>query len=243
MFKRVRELADVAYAKGILRHTAFLSDREQEIAKASLSGVLGDFEFFGGYDNAERKLAIFNADKSSFANIVECIFVQQDFAKMNDITLTHRDFLGAFLSLGLKRETLGDILICKDNGAAVFATNSAATLLCTELTTVGRANVSVYKTSFEMLDLETAPVQAQKATLASLRLDVALSAMLKISRGMAQKLVTTKCVSVNHIDIIQTHYEIQENDIFTIKGYGKYKLSEVGGKSRKDRIFINYIKY
>lgn len=243
LVKRVREAADVAYSKDIMRYTAFLSEREQQLAEAALSGFLGDYKFYGGYENAERKLAVFNLGTQSFAEIVECVYVQQIFTKMNDITLTHRDFLGAFLSLGIKRETLGDILICKNNSAAVFASKTAAKLLISELSSVGKANVTVSLTDFNSLELESIDLQQYSATIASLRLDAVLAAMLKLSRAGAQKLISCGNVCVNHIEINQDHYEIQENDIFTVKGFGKYKLSEIGGKSRKDRVFINYIKF
>lgn len=243
LIKRVRETADTAYTKEIMRCTAFLTDREQQLAQAALSGFLGDFKFYGGYDDAERKLALFNYDMQSFTEIVECVYIQRIFTKMNDITLTHRDFLGAFLSLGIKRETLGDILICKNNSAAVFASKTAAKLLISQLSTVGKVKVAAGLTDYNLLELESTQTQQHNATVVSLRLDAVLSAMMKTSRVAAQKLISSGSVCVNHIDINQDHFETQENDVFTIKGYGKYKLIKIGGKSRKDRVFIDYIKF
>ena len=83
----------------------------------------------------------------------------------------------------------------------------------------------------------------QTATVASLRLDAVLAAMLHISRGDAVQLVKSGMVEVNHVSTVSAHYEVFENDVFSIRGRGKYKLCGVGAKSRKGRTFVSYIEY
>ena len=83
----------------------------------------------------------------------------------------------------------------------------------------------------------------QTASLASLRLDAALAAMLHCSREEAAQLVRTGRVQANHLEMTSPHAAIYEGDIFTIRGKGRFRLESIGGKSRRDRIFIQYYQY
>ena len=83
----------------------------------------------------------------------------------------------------------------------------------------------------------------QTASLASLRLDAALAAMLHCSREEAAQLVRTGKVQANHLEMTSPHAAIYEGDIFTIRGKGRFQLESIGGKSRRDRIFIQYYQY
>ena len=83
----------------------------------------------------------------------------------------------------------------------------------------------------------------QTASLASLRLDAALAAMLHCSREEAAQLVHTGKVQANHLEMTSPHAAIYEGDIFTIRGKGRFRLESIGGKSRRDRIFIQYYQY
>ena len=114
--------------------------------------------------------------------------------------------------------------------------------MCDELSSVGRCSVCVRAGRAEELPgREERP--AQTATVASLRLDAVLAAMLHISRGDAVQLVKSGMVEVNHVSTVSAHYEVFENDEFSIRGRGKYKLCGVGAKSRKGRTFVSYIEY
>ena len=167
-----------------------------------------------------------------------CLFAQTLRA---DRALTHRDYLGALMSLGIRRECIGDILLSED-GAYLFVLDTVAPLVCDELSSVGRCSVCVRAGRAEELPgREERP--AQTATVASLRLDAVLAAMLHISRGDAVQLVKSGMVEVNHVSTVSAHYEVFENDVFSIRGRGKYKLCGVGAKSRKGRTFVSYIEY
>ena len=160
--------------------------------------------------------------------MTETLFIETPHAER---ALTHRDYLGALLSLGIKRECLGDILPCP-NGAYVFALPRIAPLLLEDLTSVGRCAARVRTASSEALPPIPQP-EEKTASVASLRLDAVLAAMLHVSRA----------VDVNHVTMSSALSEVYENDRFSVRGYGKYRLCGTGARSRKGRTFVSYLEY
>lgn len=238
--RRVRELAGAAQSSGAPRQTAFLNDRQQALACAALSAAgCAGYHFDGGYPEAERKILCLHGetDKDA-APRFSCLFLET----MGERTaLSHRDYLGALLSLGVKRECVGDILTC-DAGAYVFLLDTVAPLLREELSRVGRCTVRARAAKAQELP-EQAERPLRKVSIASLRLDALLAAMLHISRADAAGLVKSGAVEINHVPTASVHAEVYENDTFSIRGYGKYHLSEIGSQSRKGRIFVSYFEY
>lgn len=239
-FRRIKELAGAAQSSGAPRQTAFLSDRQQVLACAALSAAgCADYHFDGGYSEAERKILCLHGDAGKdAAPRFGCLFLE---AMGEHGALTHRDYLGALLSLGVKRECVGDIVTC-DAGAYVFLLDTVAPLVREELCRVGRCSVRVRGAQAGEL-----PQQSQrplcKVSIASLRLDALLAAMLHISRADAAGLVKSGAVEINHVPTASIHAEVYENDTFSIRGYGKYHLGEIGSQSRKGRIFVSYYEY
>ena len=239
-FRRVKELAYAAQSSGMPRHTAFLSDRQQVLARAALSSAgCADYHFDGGYPEAERAILCLHGDApKTGAPQFGCLLVE---ATERHNALTHRDYLGAFLSLGIKRECIGDILPCSA-GAYVFLLDTVVPLLCEELCRVGRCAVRVRRAQAQELPAQTQR-PLRKASIASLRLDALLAAMLHISRADAAGLVKSGAVEINHVLAESLHAEVYENDMFSIRGFGKYHLSEIGPQSRKGRIFFFFFEY
>ncbi|MEG2923825.1 MAG: YlmH/Sll1252 family protein [Oscillospiraceae bacterium] len=238
--KKIAKLALDAKYSGTKHATMFLSDRQQDIASAVLKhNQCEDYIFAGGFDTAQRKILCFCMNSECAKASISCAEVKANNSKS---ILTHRDYLGAFLSLGIRREAMGDIL-ADANRAVVFALPAVITLLCNELSTVGRETVSITPTSAPDTVVQLSEKEPVTASVASMRIDVILAAMLKASRSEAQGLVRSALVEVNHIQINSVHYDICEDDVITVRGYGKYKLTEIGGKSRKDRTFVQFIQF
>ena len=79
--------------------------------------------------------------------------------------------------------------------------------------------------------------------LPSLRADTVLAAMMRTSRSIAAQAIQSGRVEVNHVPLRTAHEDVFEGDIFTVRGVGRYRLVAIGGKSRKDRIFITFYQY
>ena len=85
--------------------------------------------------------------------------------------------------------------------------------------------------------------EIRQGTVSSLRADSVLGAMLHISRGQAAALISEGRVEVGHVPLRSAHEPVFEGDLFTVRGKGRFRLCEVGGKSRSDRTFIRFFQY
>lgn len=195
---------------------------------------------FGGYDCAKRVYAgLFpqNISPSNLAFPIKAITVS--YRKQD--TLCHRDFLGAVLALGIKREAIGDILI-EDGRAIIFANNSVARLITEELNKVGRVGV---KTELGMsCDL---PLREKREnvslTVSSLRLDCVIAAICSVSRGTAADIINEKRVSINSVPCEKATKTIEDGDKITIRGKGKFTIMNSDGVTKKGRIKLTVEKY
>lgn len=240
--RRVQDLCKIATQRGIARYSSFLSDREQLLALAALNREdCSEYSFEGGYPFAERKLLCIEPVGAFVAMPIGCVKIECLHAQNAP---GHKDYLGAILGLGLERSSVGDIVLDPQTPgtAYVFALDQAVELLCTELTSVGRFSVHAERC------YETVPVQEpertrQTATVSSLRADAVLAAMLRCSRGQACELVRGGRLEINHVAVNNPHAPVYQGDVFTVRGNGRFRLEEIGGKSKKDRQFITYFQY
>ncbi len=238
--RRAQELARAACFGGAVRTMGFLSDRELSLAQAATAHSGAAARAFGGYEGAERTVLAFAGSEEQLRDEVFDIAQLRVTAHCPPKPLTHRDYLGALLSLGLKRESVGDILP-DESGAFVYARGAAAKLILQELASVGRCSVSC-EASAQSVQAQTAG-EERRAFVASLRLDAVLAAVLHISRGDAAALVKAGAVSVNHIEMTRASSEMFEGDVLRVRGYGKFSVRAVGPQSKKGRTAITYCQY
>ncbi len=243
VMRRAEDLCRVAGSRGIARYTGFLSDREQALCQAALNRLgWQDHSFQGGYPQAERRiLCIEPADAYQTGEPPICCIRIECTGGASGASVSHKDYLGSILGLGLERSCLGDILPFEGGAYAVVLEN-AAEVICSQLCSVGRLNARAER-FYEELPTENAERDIQSATVSSLRADAVIAAMCRIGRGRAAQLLSGGGVEINHIAVTSPHTPVYKGDIFTIRGVGRYKLTTLGGKSRKDRVFIEYFKY
>lgn len=243
IMRRAEELSRAAEGSGRVRWTSFLSDREQDLCVAAMNRVgCCCYGFEGGFEQAERKLLCIRPAGAYGEPPLCCVRV-----KFSQPGPGHRDLLGAALGLGIKRESLGDILLDGTPASQGFlcALEPAARLICQELTAVGHTPAGAEMVLFDSLPANVREPQRNcvTVTVASLRADSVLAAMLRISRGQACDLIRAGRVAINHIPVTSAHTDVYEGDIFTVRGTGRFCLQQLGGKSRKDRLFITYFPY
>ena len=156
LMRHIEDLADAAFSRGIARYSAFLSDREQDLARAALgrAGVRDGWRFDGGWPEAERRVLCLEPEYSYGECPVRCVQLQCR-ALPGAALPVHKDYLGSLMGLALKREALGDILLPADapGTAYAFALEPAAKLICRELCQAGRTEVST-----RLLEPEEIPV-------------------------------------------------------------------------------------
>ena len=103
--------------------------------------------------------------------------------------------------------------------------------------------LALRQTSCERWGVARPQRQMRTASVASLRLDAVLAAMMQVSRAQAVQCIRSGAVAINHMPVQSAHADVFENDVFSVRGYGKYKLCTVDGKSRKGRTIVSYFQY
>ena len=195
----------------------------------------------GGYEGAERnRIAFIPLDLDvNMHDYISAVRIVVPFMKK---TLTHRDYLGSVLGLGIKRECVGDILV-SENSADVIVVPPMAGFIADNLISVGRCPVKVTRISLDELTSVKGASESGTVTVASLRLDAVTAAMFSISRGRAEKLISQGSVKLNHLPCLDKANSVNVGNIISVKGFGRAVVSNIGGKSRKGRIFIDIDRY
>lgn len=247
LMRHIEDIADAAFSRGIARYSAFLSDREQDLARAALGrvGVRDGWRFDGGWPEAERRVLCLEPEYSYGECPVRCVQLQCR-ALPGAALPAHKDYLGSLMGLELRREALGDIVLPADTPgtAYVFALETAGELICRELLQVGRTEVTTTLLSLdEVPEFPQAERKTQTATVSSLRLDAVLAAMLHCSRGQACEWIAAGRVEINHLPAESAHAPVYEGDVFTVRGKGRFGLTALPGKSKKDRSIIEFFQY
>lgn len=161
---------------------------------------------------------------------------------MGSRKLTHRDYLGSLVGIGIKRELVGDILV-RENGADIIALTDIADFIMMNYCRAGKTDLSLTQFPAEELIVPEINRKIVTDTVASLRLDSVLASAFGLSRGKATEAINRGLVFVNHVEITKPDFQVAEKDKITLRGKGKAKLAEVGGKSRKDRQYITIERY
>lgn len=220
------------------RFSKFLDGAQQEILKRG--GIFGGV-FFGGYEGAERcVLGAFPPWQEPENELfpIKALFVKKKYER----ELSHRDYLGTLLSLGIERNKTGDILVT-DSGAYIFVLEDIAEFICGNISKVSGCGVEVSIVSTDGLVVPEKKFCEICVVAGSLRLDAVVAAMLNISRNDAKALILAGKVSVNHTEALSCDFMIKENDLLSVRGFGRAVLSEIGGKTRSDRVHITLKKY
>ena len=236
--RRIEDLYDKAYRTNQLTATFFLDPAEIAQARIVLrshpsSGAL----FSGGYEEAERMRLFFLPDYLdeeffSYEEYLSAILVKCPFG-----TLTHRDYLGSLMGLGIKRETLGDILVF-DKYAFILCTPAIAPYIIDNLTKIGRYGVKCEKFDLSEVKAPEPVLDTVTGTVASLRADAVTAVAFNISRTTAADLIKEGRLAVDHLEELSTSREIEVDNLLSLRGYGRAKLVSLGGMSRKGRQFI-----
>lgn len=226
---------------GTWQYSGFLSPAEQDGLLTSREAAGFPYFLDGGYENAERKiLAAGNEEEAGPPDLpVRVIAVRPKSDKYAE-DLTHRDYLGAILGLGIERSLVGDIIV-RDRRAWFFCLASAADMLASSLAQVRRTAVAAEITTADVPELQPryAPV---RLNVASERLDAVISAFAGISRGQADKLFAAGKVFVNGRMTEDRSTRLKEGDVLSVRGIGKAVYDGIEYETKKKRYQVRLRK-
>lgn len=249
--KRLIELSKIAYNRNIASFSDFMNLNEQNILHTIPKNQLySPYIIFGGYEDAERQIAVFLPDALSFG-----ISLNDDTQSLRDLfvnkiavlritssnekyaeELTHRDYLGAILNLGIERKHIGDILVM-DKYAYIFVKPQLADVICSELTRVRHTFVIIQKEEEGEFNY-TPRFKEITGTVASLRLDCLLGLAFSSSRSKLANLIEAGKVFVNGKLITSNGYHIKDGDIISVRGTGKFRFVRKLNVTKKNRIAV-----
>ena len=255
---RITDLWNRTSRGDYLNHTGFLSPDLQSYAREILAkekipvkseGKAGSF-FFGGFEEADRQALFFLPAYMSTSDFeheirrgegdVVCIRIQppgRGFAE----PVTHRDYLGSLMHLGITREQIGDIVLM-DGAAFVFAMRDIASFICTELTRVRHNTVHVQTVPFAECRIEVRR-EPGRGSVSSERIDSLTALVFHLSRSQSQRLIAQEKVFSEGRVITSPSYCPKAGERISVRGYGKFKYMGTEGRTRKGKLAAVFEKY
>lgn len=232
LLPHLRDLAERAYQSGRPVFSDFLSESEcAEFYLHQREFSYAQPALWGGAEGCVRKIVRFGKEAPFPVRLVEIAPRQKKFAE----NFGHRDVLGALLSLGLERSTLGDLAL-SGGSAYCFCLDRVAPLLCEELTRVRRTDVVCRETDAPFPAAHE--TQERAVFLSSLRADCVLAAAYGLSRADTLACFREERVLLNGRPCTENAKEIKPGDCLTLRGRGKFTLVTLGGESRKGRLRV-----
>lgn len=258
-YKRFCDLGNMAYQRGFCVYSDFVTIAEQELAYQALETVYPDLHAgqlplyaYGGYEEADRRVLCFMPTASSDTPSdmqfpISCIRIAPANRRFGE-ALTHRDYLGTVMGMGLKRDQIGDILVRMEGpegstaavGYVFCKSNMESLLLGLERirhTTVRTECIPLNQLHWEQKYKDIS------GSVTTPRLDAVLSVAIRTSRTQGLQLIRDGNIYINGKCCTENAKSLREGDIISVRGHGKYRLYQIGGQSKKGRYHITVQQY
>lgn len=251
LVSRVLDKIQFVNTKNKIEFTDFLDEYQSKVVKQALNIMkISNYEIYGGYEEAERKMCIIYPDKLQevfqnkrfdFVNIFSVIRILLS-KEMYD-KYSHRDYLGAIMKLGVKREKIGDIIVSKD-GADILVNKDIERFLMDNLKELKRFSKSeIFKIKLEELRKSEIKFEELSIIVSSIRLDAVVGELLHVSRTKSLEIIKQERVFVNFEMENKSSKVLKKGDIITVRGKGRFIIDEQVGITKNKRIKLLIKKY
>jgi RNA-binding protein YlmH len=211
----LQDKIDQSYKICIPVNTGFLDIRQKEMANNYCKKIKGlKYKFFGGYDDAERCVCIILPEYEQEYEPLAALRI----IKTEDNILSHRDYMGSILGLGIKRELIGDILVHAD-GAEIIILKELIDFFVGNYEKVGRTSIKVEKITTEEIEIGDENFEELRQSVSSLRLDNMTSSVFSIARSKAVEFISSGFAYINGQQIIKPDKTKKDRIIVIIKKY------------------------
>ena len=223
------------------QYSAFLSPAEQDDLLSCAEAAGYPFFLTGGYEGAERKI-LAAGDETELGppevpvSVIAVAPKSEKFAE----ELTHRDYLGAILGLGIERSLIGDIIV-RDKRAWFFCLSASAEMITSSLVQVRRTAVTAAVTTPDVPELQPRYMPL-RLNVASERLDAVTAAFAGCSRAQAEKLFGAEKVFVNGRTVTDRSTRLKEGDMLSVRGFGKAVYDGIEHETKKNRLWVRLRK-
>lgn len=256
LLARTEEKAALCYNNSMITHGEFL-DMHQRSLISSVRLPYPDIKrvFFGGFDGAERCIAVFLPEyvPADDERSLREYFIENpddDPLKYIEVTkdrfspkLTHRDYLGALMALGIKREMTGDIMV-SDSGCRIAVLAGMARFIVENLDKAGRGSLTAKLISLEEASEATSsPGKPDSFTVSSLRLDSVVKNGFSVSRSAACEAIENGSVYLNDTECLKADKKIAQGDKIVLRHRGRIIVTDCSGVSKKGRIIVGILRF
>ena len=236
LLKRGEDLARRCEQKYILTNTGFLTPAERWALEHDPDLRLSRMVFSGGYDDAERTMAFFlpeymEESELDIAEHIRCIQLKAAFGEPG-----HRDYMGAILGMGVGREWVGDIRV--DGSEAIVLCQPSVLRHLLSIDKVGRFGVKAQQIALDEIPQREKQSEERRFTVMSPRVDAVAAGLFHLSRTETARQIALGALSLNYAECLKPDAPVREGDILSLRGAGKGRIAEIGGSSRKGRMFV-----
>lgn len=215
----------------------FLDLREQASARRMLAAMTraDGYAFYGGYPEAERCFLAVYPDYYS-AEMCDYPLRSVGFRYRVQKEISHRDVLGTLMSIGIRRDAVGDIL-CGEGVSVVFLRSDITDYVCEQIDRIGGEGVTVVADYDGDLPISVR-YEPIHETIASPRLDSVVKALVHCSREKAAELIRVGAVSIDHRPIESVSAFVAADATISVRGYGRFLIQQIGPETKKGRLAL-----
>lgn len=241
--KRLYDLSNQAFQKEIVLFSDFLTLNEINIYQSQLSSYYTKTKLFGGYEFAERQMVAFIPDALYYEwdFPFKCLKIMPKYPKFAE-KLSHRDVLGALMSLGIERSKFGDI-VCDDNTFYVFVVEELVSTVLLEMTSIRHTEVK-FEVLEDLSEVSSKISFDEKAdVIASNRIDCIIAKAYHFSRSQASECLFKEIVFCNGKCITDCNFSPKSGDIISVRGKGKFIFTSDFSENKKGRLKVVFHFY
>lgn len=210
--------------------TNFLNPIDTRYVINRLKSMDFDYKIFYLYEEAE-KLIVYNDDADITLFEIE-----------SKTLLTHSQILGSLFSHNLDDSMFGDIIITNDK-YYIAVVNKLKSYFINNFNMVGKNKIKLHEVSLDQVRDFTPKYKELKISISSLRIDNVISKVISTSRTISKELIDDDKIFINYEILNNRNYSLKENDIFSIRGVGKFKLVNIGALTKNNKYQIVIKKY
>lgn len=237
---RFLDLAKRAYSRNIYTYSGFLGLGEQSLLHSIKKDIsFTEISFFGGFPESERVIVAFgNAEEIGYQpNFpISCLKMTPINSRFRE-AITHRDCLGAMMSLGIERECIGDIIV-KEGDVFVFCIHGIKNYMQENLCQIKHTTVLV-SDFVEDVGKIVIDLKESEIMLSSLRLDALISKVFHLSREKGGSLFKEGRVFINGKVVIGNVYKLKSGDIISVRGVGRFKYNGELRTTKKGKLMVS----
>ena len=241
ILKRAEDLARRCEGRGVPTNTGFLTPAERYALEHDPALREANMVFDGGHADAERTIAFFlpdwmERDALDVSAYIRAIRLSAAFGEPG-----HRDYMGAILGMGVGREWVGDILV--EGQEAIVLCQPSVLRHLLSIDKVGRCGVKAAEIPLSEIPVREKKTEERRFTVMSPRLDAVAAGLFHLSRTECARQIAMGTLALNYAECLKPDAPVREGDVLALRGAGKGRICEIGGSSRKGRMFVTAVLY